>query len=238
MTRNGEQPRFGFGPPIPHDAPEPRPSPAADWELRLRETMFERRIVQLRGSLEPELAGRVALELMSLDATGDEHVTLYIDSATGTLEAAFMVIDVIDLLGVPVHATCLGRAEGPAVAVLAVCDRRGSAPHASFRLCEPVSEAHGNASDMQRFAEQQRQQLERFIARLAEITGRPSEHIEADLSAGRYLDAREALEYGLVDEIWTPKRSQPTDLDREPFGFRPPTRPHLSAYEEKPRRQS
>jgi ATP-dependent Clp protease protease subunit len=237
MTSNGERPRFGFGPPIPGQSPEPQPAPAGDWEMRLRETMLERRIVQIRGTLDAELAGQVALELMSLDAMGDEHVALYIDSAKGTLEAAFMVMDVIDLLGVPVHATCLGRAEGPAVAVLAVCDHRGAAPHASFRLCEPVSEAHGNASDMQRFAEQQRQQAERFIARLAAITGRPSEHIEADISAGRYLDAREALEYGLVDEIWTPRRGQGTDDDREPLGFRPQRRPHLTAYEEKPRRQ-
>jgi ATP-dependent Clp protease, protease subunit len=138
-----------------------------------------------------------------------------------------------------VHATCLGRAEGPAVAVLAVCDRRGAAPHATFRLCEPVSEAHGNAGDMQRFAEQQRRQLERFISRLAQITGRPAEHIEADVSAGRYLNATEALEYGLVDEIWTPRRGQGSaDDNREPLGFRPTRRPHLSAYEEKPRRQS
>ena len=47
------------------------------------------------------LAGQVALELMSLDASGDEHVTLFVDSGAGTLDAAFTVIDVIDLLGVP-----------------------------------------------------------------------------------------------------------------------------------------
>ena len=69
----------------------------------------------VRGDLNEALAGQVALELMSLDASGDEHVTLYVDSGGGNLEAAFTVIDVIDLLGVPVHATCLGRAEGPAV---------------------------------------------------------------------------------------------------------------------------
>jgi ATP-dependent Clp protease protease subunit len=206
-----------------------------DWGLRLRETLLAQRIVSLRGALDEQVAGQAALELMSLDASGDEHVTIYLDSGTGTLDAAFMIIDVIDLLGVPVHATCLGRAEGPAVAVIAAADHRFAAPHASFRLSEPVSSAHGRAQDMQRFAEQQRMMLERFVARLAEATGRPPEHVEADLCAGRYLDAREALEYGLVDEIWTPARAGgQADKDRGPLGFQPRRRPHLSAYKETP----
>jgi ATP-dependent Clp protease protease subunit len=210
-----------------------------EWELRVRETMLAKRIVTLRGILDEALAGQVALELMSLDASGDERITLYVDSASGTLEGAFTVIDVIDLLGVPVHTTCLGRAEGPAVGVVAVSDHRSAAPHARFRLCEPQSSAQGRASDMQRFAEQQRIQLDRFVARIAESSGRPSEHVEADLSEGRYLQAEEALEYGLIDEIWTPtRRGSDGDAGREPLGFRPSRRPHLSAYEDPPRSQS
>jgi len=212
---------------------------SGEWELRLRETLLAKRVVTLRGVLDESLAGQVALELMNLDASGDEHVTLYVDSAEGTLEGAFTVMDVIDLLGVPVHATCLGRAEGPAVAVVAVCDRRFAAPHARFRLCEPVSRSQGRASEMQRFAEQQRLQLDRFVARIAEACGRPREHVEADVQAGRFLQASEALEYGLVDEVWTPaRRAQADDADREPLGFRPSRRPRLSAYEDKPPRGS
>jgi ATP-dependent Clp protease protease subunit len=209
------------------------PNNNADWELRVREQMLARRIVSMRGTLDEALAGQVALELMSLDASGDDHVTLYVDIGGGTLDAAFMVIDVIDLLGVPVYATCLGRAEGPGAAVVAVADHRGAAPHASFRLSEPESRAHGRASDMQRFADQQRIQLDRLVSRLADATGRPKEHVEADVSQGRYFSAKEALEYGLVDEIWTPARTKSNE-DRGPFGFQPPKRPHLTAYPDLP----
>jgi ATP-dependent Clp protease, protease subunit len=205
----------------------------AEWDARLRETMLAQRIVSLRGDLDSQLAGQVALELMSLDASGDEHVTLYVDSGSGTLDGAFTVIDVIDLLGVPVHATCLGRAQGPAAAVVAVSDFRFSAPHARFQLCEPVSEAFGRAQDMERFAEQQRSQLHRFTTRLAAAVDRPPEHVEADLQTGRYLEAAEALEYGLVDEIWQPVRNA-SDKERGPIGFQPRKRPHLSSYEEPP----
>jgi len=224
MERNVEIPPIPAGFPIPTGA-------GSEWEMRLRETMLAQRIVNLRGTLDEQLAGQVAMELMSLDASGDDHVTLYVDSGGGTLDAAFIVIDVIDLLGVPVHATCLGRAEGPAVGVVAVSDHRFCSPHARFRLTEPVAEAHGRAQDMQRFAEQQRSQLERFVSRLAEATRRPHEHLEADLAAGRYLEAVDALAYGLVDEIWTPTRSAESG-DRQPLGFRPRRRPHLSAYED------
>ncbi len=246
-TPDGEPARIGFrwSPNVdPPRDPQPtgaEPWPNAtpnDWEVRLRETMLAKRIVSVRGDLDEALAGQVALELMSLDASGDEHVTLYVDSGGGTLEAAFIVVDVIDLLGVPVHATCLGRAEGPAAAVVAVADKRFCAPHARFRLCEPVSEAHGSAGDMRRFADQQKLQLARFVARLAEATGRPVEHVEADVASGRFLDAHEALEYRLVDEIWTPTRNQGDAYrDRGPLGFQAPRRPHLEAYQERPPRK-
>jgi ATP-dependent Clp protease, protease subunit len=212
-------------------AREDEGSGGSDWEIRLRETMLAQRIVNVRGNLDEQLAGQIAMELMSLDASGDDHVTVYLDSGGGSLDAGFILIDVIDLLGVPVHVTCLGRAEGPAAAVVAVCDHRAASPHARFRLSEPVSEAHGNAQEMARFAEQQSAQLSRLVSRLAQATGRPPEHLEADLSAGRYLDAREALEYGLIDEIWIPTR-ETAPTDRPPFGFRPPKRRHLSAYED------
>jgi ATP-dependent Clp protease protease subunit len=215
--------------------PEQRIERTFEWGQSVREAMLARRVVSLRGDLDDLLAGQIALELMSLDATGDEHVTLHVDSGGGSLEAAFTVVDVIDLLGVPVHSTCLGRADGPAALIVAAADHRSAAPHARLRLCEPVSEAHGRATDMQRFAEQQRIQVERYVARISEDTGRPAEHVEADVYTGRYLNADEALEYGLIDEIWLPaRRAKNQDADREPLGFRPPRRPRLSAYKDDP----
>ena len=72
----------------------------------------------------------------------------------GTLEAAFTLIDVIDLLGVPVHATCIGRAEGAALGVLAVATRRLAIPHARLRLCEPTNAFAGRADDVASWAAQ------------------------------------------------------------------------------------
>jgi ATP-dependent Clp protease, protease subunit len=196
-----------------------------DWSLWLRTKLFEQRVVFLRGDLTDELAGQVAAELMTLDASGDEPIQLHVDSGGGTLEAAFTVMDTIDLLGVTVEATCVGRAHGPAVGIVAVATRRYAAPHAGFRLTEPTTSVQGTAANLELWAKHYHDQHARFLQRLVEATRQPIEHVEADVLAGRYLDAEAALRYGLVDDIRRPPgaiRALPTN--RPQLGFQPPGR--------------
>src|SRR2546430_7030452 len=87
-----------------------------EWPAGVEAAMFERRLVYVRAPLDDRRAGEVTAQLMTLDAEGDDPVSVLIDCADATLDGAFAVVDTIDLLGVPVHATCIGRVEGPAVA--------------------------------------------------------------------------------------------------------------------------
>jgi ATP-dependent Clp protease protease subunit len=187
--------------------------------------LLDRRVVRLWGPLDDATVAKACAEMMALDATGDEAVQLYIGSTGGPVHSALSLIDTMDLLGVPVHVTCLGRAEGAAVGVVAAGTRRTAAPHAQFHLTEPDVSVSGNASQLAAWAEHHRVELERFVMRLAQATGRPAEHLEADMSLGRWLDADEALRYGLVDEIWGPTRGPrsgpPTAGPDRPFGFGP-----------------
>src|SRR3954452_19253684 len=164
---------------------------------------------------------------MTLDASGDEAVTLHIDCAGGTLDAAFTLMDTIDLLGVPVHTVCVGRADGPAVGVVAVGRRRSASPHSRFRLCQPQASVQGTARDLERWARHHEDQIARFASRLAEATRQPAERIEADLDVGRYLDADEAVQYRLVDEVMRPNRADIRQFPAppSPFGFQPKRSP-------------
>ena len=104
---------------------------------------------------------------MTLDGEGDELITVHLDCTGGSLEAAFTLIDVIDLVGVPVHTVAVGRVIGPAVGVLAAADRRLALPHAVLQLREPRSSYAGHPEDVVGWAEQFQRQVDQFVARLA-----------------------------------------------------------------------
>jgi ATP-dependent Clp protease protease subunit len=160
------------------------------------------RLILLHGELDDRIAGELAVRLMTLDAVGDEPISLYIDSADGSLNAALAVIDTVDLLGVPVHGTGVGRVEGPALGVLAACELRRASPNARLRLTAPQDVFAGRAGDADGWLAQHRDRVERFVRRLAASTGQPPDRIEADLSASRSFDPRSAVRYGLIDEVW------------------------------------
>ncbi len=182
-----------------------------DW---LEGHLFDRRVVVLRGTLDDAMATRIASQLMTLDATGDDGVQLQLDSTGGSLEAAFAVVDVIDCLGVPVEVTCFGRVEGAAALVAAVCNRRLSMEHTRFRLTDPDAAFEAPASQVASHLEYHQQAFLRYHERLAHATGRPVEAISTACASGRYLSAAEALELGLIDEIVRSRRAPVRALPR------------------------
>ena len=184
--------------------------------------LFDQRIVLLRGALSDEVAGAVAAQLMTLDATGDGAISLHLDSPGGPLSAAFTLMDTIDLCGVDVDVVAQGRVEGTALGVLAVGHHRRALHHTRFRLCLPTAEAtFGRARDLEAFAEHYARDVQRFIARIAAACRRPAEHVEADLDSGRYITAEEAKALGFLDEVYAPKGAG-GEPPRFPFGFQPP----------------
>ena len=186
----------------------------------VQDRLFEQRILFLWGDLDDAAGAHLAAQLMTLDASGDDPVQLHIDSPGGTLEAAFCVIDVIDLLGVDVIATCVGQAAGPALGPLAVSHHRRATPHARFRLQGPVGEMTGHARDLDAWATHHRAQVDRFCERLAAAVRRPVDVVADDLASGRFLDAAQAVDYGLVDEVCG-RNARIYPMPGPPLGFRP-----------------
>ena len=145
---------------------------------------------------------------------------LRITSPGGTVGAALAVIDVIGLVGVPVQAVATGRVHGPALGVLAACHRRSVADHTSLRLVEPEVEFRGSATQIDGQVAAHREEWESFCRCLAAAAHRSVEEVVADAAAGRFLTAREAVGYGIADEI----ARQGADihlLPRRGIGFRP-----------------
>lgn len=169
-----------------------------DW---LQEKLFERRIVRVSGRLDDVAATRAAAALMSLNAAGGEPIELHVESPDGTLEAAFVLIDTLDQLRADVRARCRGEIGAPATGVVAAAAHRAASPHARFRLSQPTVRFSGPPEQIVAETRRHRDLLVRFQARLARATGRPVDDIADDMRRGRFLDAREALDYGLIDTI-------------------------------------
>jgi ATP-dependent Clp protease protease subunit len=198
----------------------PPPDGLAD---RLAAALFDRRTVRLSGPIDETRATEVGAALMTLDALGDGAVELHLDSPGGTVGASLALVDVIDLLGVPVRARCTGLLSGPAVAVLAVCDHRTAAPHASLRLHEPAVELTGTARDLEGRVAAHRAGWAAWCTRVGAAVGRPADEVAADAAAGRFLTPPEAVAYGLVDEVAGAGAPGATvhRLPGRPLGFRP-----------------
>jgi ATP-dependent Clp protease, protease subunit len=177
------------------------PPEPADWTASLRARLFDQRVVFLSGRLTDELAGRAAMELMTLDATGDSGVRLHLESSGGELGAAMAVMDVVDTMGVPVTGVATGMVDGPAVGVLAACERRIAMPHARVHLREPEASFSGDAATVQRWLEHRRGQWRQFCRRIGTALGWPLDEVVALWSGSPYLSADDALAIGLVHEI-------------------------------------
>ncbi len=164
-------------------------------------SLFARRVVLVHGELTGDKASETAAALLTLDALGDEHVELRLQAPTATWEAAGVLIDVIDILGVPVHTVALGTVGGGAVGVLAAGSRRSVAPHARLHLRHPDTAAAGRPGDIARTVEAQSALQAEFMRLLAERTGRPEIEIEEEWGRGGYLDAPSAIALGYADSL-------------------------------------
>jgi len=189
----------------------------------LARRLLDQRVVLLHGPLDEPTATRVSAELMTLDADGDDAVTLRIDCGEAALAPALTLMDVVELLGVPVRALCLGQVGGGAVGIVAVCAHRSALPSTRFSFVEPTTQFESHVRNVEQWAAMRADERSRFCSRVAAAVGKSPASVEEDLARGRFLGAAEALEYGLLDEVArsdaTIRRLPGTDLP--PIGFRP-----------------
>ena len=192
----------------------------SEWSKTLAERLFAQRVVVLHGPLDDTVATRVSAELMTLDAEGDGPVTLRIDSADGSVALALTLMDVIELLGVPVRSLCLGQVGGPAIGVLSVCTHRASMPSTRFSLREPTTRVEARAREVEQWAQLRADEGRRFTERVAAAARKSADSVAGLIEAGTFMSAPEALDYGLIDEICRP-RGEIHRLPGPPIGFRP-----------------
>ena len=164
--------------------------------------LYDKRILYLRGPIEDTVADTLVAEMMSLDADGDEDVTLYINSPGGIVSGMFAIYDVMHLMNAKVNTVCVGMAASAAAFLLATASgNRAATPNARIMFHQPLGGARGQAVDIQIQAQQIVFLRERLNEILAERTGQPLERIRQDTDRDFWLSAEDAVKYGAIDEV-------------------------------------
>ncbi|MER6021735.1 ATP-dependent Clp protease proteolytic subunit [Streptomyces anulatus] len=168
--------------------------------------LLSERIVFLGSPIDDIAASDLVAQLMYLEhADPDRPLSLYINSPGGTFQAMAAVYDTMRFLTCEVETFCLGQAGSYAAALLAAGakGRRHALPGARVVIQQPAMEEpmRGQPSDLEIHARELVRTREMFAAMLVRDTGRTAEQITADIERDTILDAKAALDYGLVDHV-------------------------------------
>jgi ATP-dependent Clp protease protease subunit len=167
--------------------------------------LLRRRVILLSGPIDAERANDVMARLLFLEGEDPESpVDLRINSPGGEVLSGLAVIDTIAQLRCPVATTCAGMAASMA-SVLLACGTRGqrrATANARVLIHQPwAGQFQGQATDLERAAEEILRQRARIDEILAAATGQPVGRIHRDTERDTWFSAQEAREYGLVDQV-------------------------------------
>ncbi len=169
----------------------------------LAEKFLKTRQVLLSGEINKELAQAVNKQLLLLEADGSKPIYVYIDSPGGDVNAGFAIFDMIRFVNAPVVLIGNGLiASAAALILLAVPkERRVGLPHSSYLIHQPLSEMRGVATDLQIQAEEMAKTRSLLNKIIAEQTGKDEKQVKKDTERDYWLNADEALEYGLISKV-------------------------------------
>ena len=173
-------------------------------EMSIEDLLLENRIIFLAGPISERVASIVIMRMLYLQSIKrDQTINLYINSPGGLVDQTLAVYDTMLFLGCDVATYCIGQASSGAAIILAAGTKgqRYALPHAKVMLHQPYSGITGQAEDIKIQAEEILKDKALLNNLLARHTGQDAEKIAREIERDRYMNAQEALEYGLVDEI-------------------------------------
>ena len=171
--------------------------------------LLKDRIIFLGGEIDDDVANTVVAQLLFLEMEDpDADICLYINSPGGSVTAGMAIYDTMQYIKPQVRTVCIGMAASMGAFLLMAGEKgkRCALPNSEVMIHQPLGGAQGQATDVQIRAEWLLKTKEKMIRMKAEMTGQPEEVIRRDLERDHFLSAQEALEYGIIDEIFDPAR--------------------------------
>jgi ATP-dependent Clp protease, protease subunit len=166
--------------------------------------LLKERIIFLGTPIDDTIANLVCAQLLHLEAENpDSAINIYINSPGGDITALFAIYDTIQYIKPEISTICFGQAASAAAVLLAAGapGKRLALPHARILLHQPWGSGGGQATDIEIQAREILRMKDLLNQILANHTGQPLERIEKDTDRDFVLEAEQAKEYGIIDEV-------------------------------------
>jgi ATP-dependent Clp protease, protease subunit len=176
--------------------------------------LLKERIIFLASEIDETMADLVMAQLIFLEyEDADKDITIYINSPGGVVSAGLAIYDTMQYIHPDVCTICTGQAASMAAILLAAGakGKRSALPHSRIMLHQPLGGAGGQAADIAIHAKEIIRIKEILTEILVQHTGQKNETIRKDTDRNFFMDAKEAKDYGIIDEIFTKRENKKND---------------------------
>lgn len=166
--------------------------------------LLQDRIVLLSGEVNDDIASLIVSQLLFLEAQDPSRdIQLYINSPGGVVSSGLAIYDTMNYVKCDVSTICMGMAASMGAFLLSggAKGKRFALPNAEIMIHQPLGGAQGQATEIKIVADHILKTRKKLNEILAKNTGKPLEVIEVDTERDNYMDAYQAMEYGLIDKV-------------------------------------
>jgi len=166
--------------------------------------MLQERIIFVIGPIEDGMASSICMQLLFLEAQNPKkEIAMYINSPGGVVTSGMAIYDTMQFIRCPIATLCIGQAASMGSLLLAAGSKgmRYALPNARIMVHQPSGGFSGQASDIQRHAEDILKMKRRLNEIYVKHTGQPYDKIEATLDRDHFMTADQSKEFGLIDRV-------------------------------------
>jgi ATP-dependent Clp protease protease subunit len=168
--------------------------------------LLKDRIIMLGSAIDDNVANSIVSQLLFLESQDPEKdIHIYINSPGGSITAGMAIYDTMQFIKPQVSTICIGMAASMGAFLLAAGEKgkRYALPNSEVMIHQPLGGAQGQATEIEIAAKRILFLLEKLNQILADRTGQPLEVLQRDTDRDNFMTAEKALEYGLIDKIFT-----------------------------------
>jgi ATP-dependent Clp protease protease subunit len=176
--------------------------------------LLKERIIFLGTPINDQVANLIVAQMLYLDREDPEkEISLYINCPGGAMYPGLAIYDTMQQIQAPISTIAVGWTASLGTILLAAGEkgRRFSLPHATIHMHPAGGVMEGYAPDVEIRAKELLRMQRMLQELLAFHTGQPVERIAQDFNRDYYMNPKEAIEYGIIDEILRPRKKQPPD---------------------------